>query len=92
MDLGFFRRAQAMLVGRQAANLDYRVLVATLEAMQSASSTARALRAAGSNARQALRHDPLVELLVGAPGWREAVAAQGGCFNPARARHARRPL
>jgi hypothetical protein len=85
MDLAFFRRAQAMLVGRQAAALDYRVLVASLEAMQSASSTARAVRAAGASAGPALRHDPLVELLVGAPGWREAVAAQGGCFNPARA-------
>jgi hypothetical protein len=85
MDLAFFRRAQAMLVGRQAAALDYRVLVATLEAMQSASSTARAMRGAGTSAGPAPRHDPLVELLVGAPGWRDAVSAQGGCFNPAQA-------
>jgi hypothetical protein len=85
MDMAFFRRAQAMLDVRQTANLDYRVLVATLEAMQSASSAARALRASGTSSGPAPRHDPLVELLVGAPGWREAVNSQGGCFNPAQA-------
>jgi hypothetical protein len=92
MDLGFFRRAQAMLVARQTANLDYRVLVATLEAMQSASSTARAVRAAGTAARPAPRQDPLVELLVGAPGWRDAVADQGGCFNRGQAGQERGPV
>jgi hypothetical protein len=31
------------------------------------------------------RHDALVALLLGEPGWREAVAAQDGCFHPASA-------
>jgi hypothetical protein len=30
--------------------------------------------------------DPLVELLLGGPLWRRAVAVQMGCFNPAYAR------
>lgn len=89
MDLAFFRRAQAMLVARETAALDYRVLVATLEAMQSTSCTSRAIRAVGGSAGPAPRHDPLVELLVGAPGWREAVKVQGGCFNPGQADQAR---
>lgn len=88
MDLSFFRNAQARFASRSAARLDYRVLVATLAAMQSASAAARAVRAPGSEGKAAFRHDPLVELLLGGPGWRDAVAAQGGCFNRAQARSA----
>jgi hypothetical protein len=81
MDLGFFRRSQAAFANRGAAQLDYRVLVATLEAMQSASATARSLRSSGGTAATTSGHDPLVELLVGGAGWRDAVGALGGCFN-----------
>jgi hypothetical protein len=84
MDLGFFRRAEAAFAGRSAAGLDYRVLVATLEAMQSASPAARCLRSGGGVAESAPGHDPLVELLLGDAGWRDAVAAQRGCFNRAQ--------
>jgi hypothetical protein len=86
MDLGFFRRAQMRFASQSAARLDYGVLVATLEAMQSSSNAARALRAAGSESLATPRHDSLVELLLGGPGWREALAAQRGSFNPGRAR------
>ncbi|HYD36707.1 MAG TPA: hypothetical protein VEA60_03785 [Allosphingosinicella sp.] len=30
--------------------------------------------------------DPVAEILLAGPAWREAVAAQGGCFNPEVAR------
>ncbi|HEX8400077.1 MAG TPA: hypothetical protein VF628_00050 [Allosphingosinicella sp.] len=81
MDLSSFRRGIGAWASRQAARPDYRVLVATLEAVQSASPAARALRAAGAQGRAAPCHDGLVTLLLGEPGWREAVAAQGGCFH-----------
>ena len=90
MDLSFFRRAQERFAGGTAARLDYGVLVATLEALQSASPAARAVRGLGSGGIAQARPDPLVELLLGGPDWREAVVAQGGCFNPARARALRR--
>ncbi len=85
MDLSFFRRAQTRFASRTAARLDYGVLVATLEAMQSESPAARAVRGLAGEGANAPRQDALVELLVGGPGWRDAVAAQGGCFNRAYA-------
>ncbi len=84
--MGFFRRAQTRFASRSAARLDYGVLVATLEAMQSSTAAARALRAAGSRDVASPRHDNLVELLLGGPAWREALAAQRGSFNPQTAR------
>ena len=88
MDLSFSRSAQTRFASRAAARLDYGVLVATLDAMQSASAAARAVRGLGGAGSAVFRHDPLVELLLGGPGWREAVAAQGGCFNRLHARPA----
>jgi hypothetical protein len=90
MDLSFFRRAQTRFASRSAARLDYGVLVATLEAMQSASAAARSLRGLGAEGKVAPRHDGLVELLLGGPGWREAISAQRGSFNPDYARRFRR--
>jgi hypothetical protein len=83
MDLGFFQRRQARFAGRTAARLDYRVLVASLDAMQAASPSARALRSISCEAKPASGANPLVEILLGGPNWREAIAAQCGCFNPA---------
>ena len=85
MDLSFFRRAQTRFASRSAARLDYGVLVATLEAMQSASATARAVRNAGQSGSPAPGQHALAELVLGGPAWREAIAAQRGSFNPARA-------
>jgi hypothetical protein len=81
MDLSFFRRAERVFARRSAAPLDYRVLVATLEALQSASPAARGIRSAHERADLAPSHDPIAELLLGGPAWRDAVGAQGGCFN-----------
>jgi hypothetical protein len=85
MDLSFFRRAQTRFAGGSPAGLDYGVLVATLEAMQSASAAARAVRGVGGEGIAAPRQDALVELLLGGAGWRDALIAQGGCFNRAQA-------
>ncbi len=90
MDLSFFRRAQTKFGSRSAARLDYGVLVATLDAVQAASSAARALRGFGAEAGAAMSRDPLVELILGGPGWRDAIAAQGGSFNPAQAQRSGR--
>jgi hypothetical protein len=83
MDLGFFRRAEALLASRSAACLDVGVLVATLRLQQAASAAAQA-QAIG----EALPcpEDPLAELLSGGPAWRQAAAALRGSFNPALAR------
>jgi hypothetical protein len=82
MDFAFFRRAQRLLDSGAPAELDYRVMVATLAALQSTSATARAaaLGAGGGPGAVAGRH-PLAEILTDGAGWRDAVAAQGGCFN-----------
>lgn len=82
MDLGFFRRANASQVGHSAAGLDYELLVAALRALQATSVTARL------QARNALGtgQQALVELLLGGPGWRDAIGQQGGSFNLPAAR------
>jgi hypothetical protein len=87
MDESFFQRRQAMFARPSAARLDYGVLVASLDAMQAASPSARALRSFGCEAGAALGTDPLVEILLGGTHWRDAIAAQCGCFNPAYAQH-----
>jgi hypothetical protein len=53
-----------------------------LQTRQAASAAARAQALWTSAPRL---QDPLVELLLGGPLWRRAVAAQAGCFNPAYA-------
>jgi hypothetical protein len=81
MDLGFLQRRHGF-AGRSDARLDYGVLVATLEAIQSASAGAHAeVGAAALGRTHCTAQDPLVELILGGPGWREAIALQGGCFN-----------
>lgn len=83
MDLSFFRRAEARFAGQTPARLDYGLFVAALHAQRAAAPSPRAQRAAASMARLA---DPIAEILLAGPCWREAVAAQGGSFNPAFAR------
>lgn len=85
MDLSFFRRGQTRFASRSAAHLDYGVLVATLDAIQATSATARALRGVRSGPGIATAPNPLIDILLGGSGWREAIEAQGGCFNPAQA-------
>ena len=81
MDLSFFRRAEQRFASRAPARLDFGMLVATLRT-QSESAPARA----ADRAPAPRCVDPLAEILLAGPGWREAVAAQRGCFNPEVAR------
>ncbi|HEX9965900.1 MAG TPA: hypothetical protein VGB04_13075 [Allosphingosinicella sp.] len=84
MDLSFFRRAEQRFASRTPASLDFGMLVATLRSQRESGPAASALAAA--SATEARFADPIAEILLAGPGWREAVAAQRGCFNPAYAR------
>ena len=83
MDLSFFRRAEQRFASRAPAHLDFDMLVAALRTQREAAPSAAAARGAAPAAGIA---DPIAEILLAGPGWREAVAAQRGCFNPAFAR------
>jgi hypothetical protein len=83
MDLGFLRRAEQRFANRAAARVDFGMLVAALKAQQASSPAARAQAALPAPYAVA---DPLVEILLAGPGWRQAVAAQRGCFHRALAR------
>jgi uncharacterized protein (DUF2267 family) len=82
MDLSFFRRAEQRFASRSPAGLDFGMLVATLRAQRDSMPTAASARAAAS-APDSSCPDPIAEILLAGPDWREAVAAQGGCFNRA---------
>jgi hypothetical protein len=79
MDLSFFRRAEQRFASRTPARLDFGMLVAALRAQREAAPAALAATSAPAPSFA----DPLAEILLGGPAWREAVAAQRGCFNPA---------
>ena len=83
MDLSFFRRAEQRFASRTPARLDFGMLVATLRSQREAAPVGGGEATAPRAARVA---DPIAEILLAGPAWREAVAAQRGCFNPAFAR------
>ena len=83
MDLSFFRRAEQRFASRAPAGLDFGMLVATLRAQRDSTPAA----AARAPVPPAPCLDPVAEILLAGPAWREAVAVQRGCFNPAFARH-----
>ncbi|HEX8064258.1 MAG TPA: hypothetical protein VF535_13715 [Allosphingosinicella sp.] len=83
MDLSFFRRAEQRFASRAPARLDFGMLVATLRAQRDSGPAAGA-RAVSTPA--ASLADPIAEILLAGPAWREAVTTQRGCFNPAYAR------
>ena len=83
MDLSFFRRAEQRFANRAPARLDFGMLVATLRTQRDSGPAASARAAAAPAPSFA---DPIAEILLAGPGWREAVAAQRGCFNPTYAR------
>jgi hypothetical protein len=83
MDLGFLRRAEARFASRNAARLDYGMLVAMLRAQQAASAAASAQAIALA---LPCPEDPLATLLCGGPYWRQAGAAMRGSFSPLHAR------
>ena len=84
MDLSFFRRAEQRFARHTPARLDFGMLVATLQSQRDAGPAA----ASGTSAASAPAGfaDPIAEILLAGPAWREAVAAQRGSFNPALAR------
>ena len=75
-------------MGRRTARIDYRVLVATLQAFQLATATARAQARYGGTAHDdsPRQQAPLTDILLGGQDWQDAVLAQGGSFNPLFAR------
>ena len=79
MDLSFFRRAEQRFASRTPARLDFGMLVAALRAQRETAPAALAAEAVPAPSFA----DPLAEILLAGPAWREAVAAQRGCFNPA---------
>ena len=85
MDMAFLRRAERILEEREPARLDHALLVAALAAQQRASvSTNNRERVVVIRTGQ-IDDDPLIELLLGGPRWREASARQRGCFSRAEA-------
>ncbi|MFL6857453.1 MAG: hypothetical protein ACJ8DZ_13430 [Allosphingosinicella sp.] len=83
MDLSFLGRAEQRFASRAAACPDFGMLVAALGAQQASSPAALAQARLSGRPPPA---DPLVELLLGGPAWREASVALGGRFHPATAR------
>ncbi|TFI58348.1 hypothetical protein E2493_10195 [Sphingomonas parva] len=78
MDLAFLRRAEQRFARRTAITPDPDVVSALREVQRAASAAARA-----EALLEAPRvRDPIAEILLAGPGWRRAVAAQKGSFNP----------
>ena len=75
---------------RAPSAIDYRVLVATVQAWQISTATARAeSRCEGPQAEGPQREPAaLTRILLGGRDWQQAVIAQGGSFNPLFARWA----
>jgi hypothetical protein len=83
MDLAFLLRAERMLAYRQPARLDHSMLCAALAAQRAADSAGSVQGPVGRTSSP--KDDPLTELLLAGPGWREALVDQGGCFSRAEA-------
>lgn len=88
MDMSLLSRGDIRTLGRPSAHVDYCVFVATVQAMQLATATARAeTRCGGQGGEDVPRQQmPLTEILLGSQDWQDAVLSQGGSFNPAFAR------
>ena len=85
MDMAFLRRAQRMLVQHQPARIDHSILIAALAAQGEGRFTLRRRLDTGAAPGEAGGEEPMVELLIGGPGWRQALWAQRGCFSRAEA-------
>ena len=88
MDMSHLGRASARIAGRGPSAIDYRVLVATVQAWQLSTATARAQgRFGGAQAEcESAQPSALTRILLGGRDWQQAVLAQGGSFNPLLAR------
>jgi len=86
MDLSFLRRAETRLADRSAVRIDYALLVAMLAGHQMRTAAALAQNEAdGRTPAAEAPRDSLIDILMGASGWRQASAARMGSFNPAYA-------
>ena len=85
MDMAFLRRAERILEEREPARLEYSLLVAAVTAQQTTLVTVRNRQAAAPPRPAAAEDDPLTELLLAGPRWREAAMRQRGCFSRAEA-------
>jgi hypothetical protein len=83
MDESFQLRARRLLAKSRPAALDFPALRAVLAAQQAASPAARAQAVAPQPAQAPAAADPLAEIVLAGPGWRQAASAQKGCFNRA---------
>ena len=81
MDLSFFRRAEQRFASRTPAAPRFRH--ARRDLALAARVGAGGVGAGGGFGAGERFADPIAEILLAGPGWREAVAAQRGCFNPA---------
>ena len=85
MDMSFLYRAERMLVATQPVRIEHQVLVATLSAQREAHASLAGRSAAAPAPAGQRRDEPMVELLLGGPGWKKALSAQRGCFSRAEA-------
>ena len=81
--MGFLRRAERLLARDRASHLDHGMLMAALATRRRTETVQAPDRAVEAVAEQA--EEPLVELLLGGPDWRQALSAQRGCFSRAEA-------
>jgi hypothetical protein len=84
MDMAFLRRAQHMLAQHHPVRIDHSILVAALAAEREAHGAPIRLHLPPPP-ETACGEEPMVELLIGGPGWRQALWAQRGCFSRAEA-------
>ena len=86
MDMAFLRRAERILEERESLRLDHQLLVAALAAQQqTATVTARSRVVVTQAWIGSSDEDPLIEVLLAGPRWREAATRQRGCFSRAEA-------
>ena len=85
MDMAFLRRGERMLASDQPARIDHSILVAALAAQRGAERSATASPDGPAMVGGRGDDEPMVELLLGGPGWRGALRAQRGCFSRAEA-------
>jgi hypothetical protein len=86
MDMAFLRRAERILEERESLRLDHQLLVAALAAQQQTATVTVRPRSVSAVVRGgASDEDPLIEVLLAGPRWREAATRQRGCFSRAEA-------
>ena len=85
MDMAFLRRAERILEEREPLRLDHELLLAALSAQHQAIAAGRPQPVGRPAPAAGTEDDPLVELLLAGPRWREAASRQRGCFSRAEA-------